>query len=146
MNPSVLALPIVLVATIAQAQAQAQPAAPAVTRFDGAWTVRIQCPSNSEDSGAKGYAYSFPATVKDGLLSGSHGEEGSAGSLKIEGPIQSDGDATLQARGRTGNPDYAVKRPASGSPYSYTIKAHFDASSGTGSRMEARVCNFTFAR
>jgi hypothetical protein len=126
--------------------ANAQTAAANPSRFDGAWTVRIQCPSNSEDSGAKGYAYSFAATVRDGFITGSHGEEGSAGSLRIDGRIAPDGEATLRARGRTGNPDYAVNKPTSGSPYSYTIKANFEESSGTGTRLEARVCNFTFTR
>lgn len=142
MNASALVFPIVLVALAAHAQ----PGPPAAPRFDGAWTVRIQCPSNTEDSGAKGYAYSFPATVRDGFLSGSHGEEGTAGSLKVEGQIQPNGDAILRARGRTGNPDYAVRKPASGSPYTYTIKAHFEENAGTGSRLEARVCEFAFAR
>lgn len=108
--------------------------------------VQIHCPSNTEESGAKGYKYEFPATVTNGLLTGSHGEEGSAGSLRIEGAIQPDGEATIRARGRTGNPDYAVKRLSSGTAYSYTIKAHFEPGKGTGTRMESRVCNFTFNR
>ena len=60
--------------------------------------------------------------------------------------IQPNGDAILRARGRTGNPDYAVRKPASGSPYAYTIKAHFEENAGTGSRLETRVCEFAFAR
>ena len=94
----------------------------------------------------KGYKYDFPATVVNGFLSGSHGEEGSAGSLRIEGAIRPDGEATLRARGRTGNPDYAAKRPSTGTPYSYTIKARFEAAKGSGSRIESRVCNFSFTR
>jgi hypothetical protein len=66
--------------------------------------------------------------------------------LRIEGPIQPDGEATLRARGRTGNPDYAAKKPSSGTAYSYKIKAHFEPAKGSGSRVEARVCNFTFTR
>jgi len=138
-----LVLAVSLLATCVNAQAvDSLPAA----AFDGAWTVRIHCPSNTEESGAKGYKYDFPATVKSGFLTGRHGEEGTAGSLRIEGQILPDGEATLLAHGRTGNPDYAAKKPASGSAYSYTIKAHFEPTKGTGTRVEARVCNFTFSR
>ncbi len=129
--------------TIANAQT---PVSPSPTPFDGAWTVRIDCPATKEESGAKGYTYDFPATVTNGFISGSHGLPTSAGSLRIEGPIAPNGDALLQARGRTGNPDYAVKNPSSGTPYSFRIKAHFEPASGTGSRMESRVCNFTFKK
>ena len=75
--------------------------------------------------------------------SGTHGEEGSAGSLHIEGPIQADGSAELHARGRTNNPDYAVNKPSRGSAYTYRIKAQFDDKTGKGSRggasMQLRV-------
>ena len=122
------------------------PAQATQSQFDGIWNVRISCPSNTEESGAKGYNYNFQARIENGLVSGSHGKEGTAGSLKIEGKISSDGSAELQARGRTGNPEYAVKKPSSGTPYSYRIKAHFERKSGTGTRLEARVCNFAFTK
>ena len=128
---------LLLVAASAQA---------AQSQFDGHWNVRIFCPSNTEESGARGYSYNFPAKVESGIISGSDGEEGTAGSLKIEGQISADGNAELQARGRTGNPDYAVKKPSTGTPYTYKIKAHFEPKSGTGDRVEARVCNFTFTK
>ncbi len=138
---------LVLATTLAATGVAAQPVnSSSTTRFDGAWTVQIHCPSNTEESGAKGYKYAFPATVKDGFLSGSHGEEGTAGSLRIEGQIEPDGEATIRAHGRTGIPDYAAKKPPSGSAYSYTIKSHFEPTKGTGTRVEARVCNFTFSR
>ncbi len=138
---------VVFTVSLLASAAIAQPSnSPPTLIFDGAWTVRIHCPSNTEESGAKGYKYEFAAIVKNGLLTGSHGEEGTAGSLRIEGQIQPNGEATFLAHGRTGNPDYAAKKPPSGSAYSYTIKAHFEPSKGTGTRVEARVCNFTFRR
>jgi hypothetical protein len=114
--------------------------------FDGSWIGRISCPSNTEESGAKGYSYDFPTSVENSLLSGAHGEEGSAGSLKIEGHISPDGNAELRAHGRTANPDFAVSKPSSGTPYTYRIKAQFERGGGTGTRLDARVCNFTFTR
>ncbi len=121
------------------------PAGAASSRFDGAWEVAIDCPDRSEATNAKGYDYRFPATVKDGVLSGNrNGDE--PGSLTIEGPIAADGSALLQARGRTGDPTYAVGRPAKGSAYRYRIQAQFDGDRGTGERLEQRVCHFTFVR
>lgn len=120
--------------------------APPVSRFDGGWNITVDCPSNSEPSGAKGYAYRLSGTVQDGLLVASQGTPDAPGSLRIEGPIRPDGSADLRARGRTGDPDYAVKHPSSGTAYWYRIKAQFDEAKGTGTRMEARVCNIVFAK
>ena len=114
--------------------------------FDGTWTLRMDCPSNSEASGAKGYRFVFPATVTHGVLTATNGVEGQPGSLRIEGPIADDGDALLLARGRTGDPAYAVRQPSSGTPYTFRIQAHFGPTSGTGKRLETRVCDFSFSR
>ena len=127
-------LPVAVLAQVEQSQ------------FDGKWSVRISCPSNTEESGAKGYSYDFPASVVNGALTGSHGEAGTAGSLRIEGQISADGSTELRARGRTGNPDYAVKKPSFGTAYAYRIKGQFERTRGTGKRLEARVCNFTFTK
>jgi len=116
------------------------------TRFDGAWEVKVDCPGNSEASGAKGYSYRFPAKVQDGLLVANHLAEGTPGSMRIDGAIPSDGKAQLTARGRTASSEYSVKRAAPGTAYSYAIAARFEASRGTGTRFDGRVCSFTFAR
>jgi hypothetical protein len=39
-----------------------------------------------------------------------------------------------------------VNKPSPGTPYAYRIKAHLERSSGTGARLDARACNFTFTR
>ena len=116
------------------------------SRFEGDWDVSIDCPSNTEETNAKGYAYHFPATVKDGVMTGGRGTSEEPGSLYIEGPIAVDGTAMLQARGRTGDPAYAVKHPSTGSPYTYRIRAMFDDRRGTGKRLEARECGFVFVK
>lgn len=140
-SPAVILALLVGSASLLPLSAFAQPAP---GQFDGIWRVRVSCPSNTEESGAKGYNYDFSAKVENGVFSGSSGAEGTVSSLKIEGQISPDGNAELRASGRTGNPDYAVKKPTAGTPYTYRIKARFDRASGTGTRMEARVCNFTF--
>jgi len=137
-----------VVAGAASSLAQAQPSAPASAgaRFDGPWQVTIACPHNTEKSAARGYRRQFDAIVKDGVLSGESGDARSPGWLRIDGRIGADGNAVLDARGRTGNPDYAVNQPAPSTSYSYRIDAHFDDRQGTGKRLEQRVCNFDFDR
>ncbi len=137
-----LSCTLLAVAACAPAFGQAVPA----SRFDGDWVGNIDCPSNTEESGAKGYRYQFPAVVKDGVFAASVGAENSPGSLRVEGPIRPDGSAELRARGRTGNPEYAAKHPSSGTPYAYRIKVQFDGDKGSGSRIETRVCNFVFVK
>lgn len=122
------------------------PSAPQTSRFDGDWNVAVTCPSNTEDSGAKGYVYRLAGTVRDGLFMASQGAASSPGSLRIEGQLRPDGSGEFQARGRTGDPEYAVKHPSSGTPYSYRINVQFEDTTGTGTRVEARVCNIVFAK
>lgn len=138
---SAVALALAISATTSIAQTAAAPA-----RFDGNWSVRIDCPSNSEPSGTKGYVYDFPATIEKSFLSGTRGEPSAPGYLHIEGVIRPDGTAELRANGRTGNPDFAVKHPASGSTYTYQIAAQFASTKGTGQRLKARVCTFVFSK
>ncbi len=138
---STVSVGAILLATLCATNARAEP-----SRFDGAWDVTIDCPSNSEPSNAKGYTYRFPAIVRDGALVGGRGKADEPGSLHVEGPIADDGSAMLQATGRTGDPAYAARHPSFGSPYGYRIKAQFDEARGTGTRLEARACSFVFVR
>ena len=125
----------------------AQPSAGASSNaFDGDWQVTMTCPDNTEKSAARGYKRQFPAQVKNGVLQGEIGVAESAGWLRIEGPIDADGSARLDARGRTGEPDFAVQHPPPSSPYSFHIDARFEAARGSGRRLEQRACNFVFER
>ena len=110
--------------------------------FDGVWNVTVSCPAAAD--GALGYKLEFVAQVKDGYLRGIHGTEGTPNSLRIEGQIQSDGSATLDAKGHTGDPKFTVKRMQKGTPYSYHVTARFDGSRGNGSRIEMRPCDLRF--
>jgi Caspase domain len=120
---------------------------PGSSRFDGAWTVEIKCTDHTEGKTlARGYAFQFPAEVKDGVLHGQHKTKGAPGSLTIDGKIQPDGTAELHANGVTDAPEYTVNHVVKGTPYAYRINAHFDDSQGTGSRIEGRTCRFGFAK
>jgi len=142
--------------SVAKAQvAPVAPAAPApdksppasagnVGRFDGKWSVTVDCPKH--DDGALGYTLELVAEVKDGFLRGEKGGEGSAGSLRIEGPIQPDGRATFDAKGVTADPKFNVKGARSGTPYAYTVLARFEGSRGTGRRTQLRACVLTFIK
>jgi hypothetical protein len=120
--------------------------APPTTRFDGAWEVTIDCPATPGGTGVKGYAYRFPATIRDGRLVADHLAEDAPGSLHLEGTLARDGHAQLAARGRTGPSEYNLKQAPAGTRYAYGVSARFDAAGGTGRRVEGRTCEFTFVR
>ena len=132
----------------------AQPTAPSVagesnapeTQFDGIWSVTISCPDEVGGTGARGYTFQFVADVKQGVLHAQYRTPDSPGSLTLEGKIQSNGVAELNAHGRTGNPEYAVNRLSTGTPYSYLINAQFAARRGTGTRIDTRPCTFVFSK
>ena len=113
-------------------------------RFDGTWNVTVECTKHTD--GALGYTLEFVAQVKDGLLRGEKGVDGTAGSLRLEGEIQPEGNAKLYAKGRTGDPKFNVNNVQSGAPYSYDVVARFEGSRGTGRRVQLRTCDLTFAK
>ncbi len=55
------------------------------------------CPVAAD--GALGYKFDFVAQVKNGYLIGVRGTEGTPDSYRLEGQVQPDGNATLDARG-----------------------------------------------
>jgi hypothetical protein len=116
------------------------------TQFDGTWSTTISCPDEVGGTGAKGYTFQFIAEVKQGVLHAQYRTPDSPGSLTLEGKIQANGAAELNAHGRTGNPEYAVKRLSTGTPYSYLIKVQFENTRGTGTRIDTRPCTFVFSK
>lgn len=128
------------------AQAAPMLTTPSSGRFDGAWDVSLECPDHKEGTVARGYAFRFSAEVKDGVLRGQFRTLGAKGSLTLEGVIQADGNAELSAKGFTAEPEYAGKNVKPGTPYGYRVKARFDDSRGTGSRVEGRTCKYSFAK
>ena len=115
-------------------------------RFDGTWDVALDCSDHMEGTLARGYALRFSAEVKDGVLHGQRRTKGAPGSLTLDGKIQPDGAAELKVNGITDGPEYAIKQAAKGTPYAYRVKARFEDSRGTGSRVEGRTCNYSFAK
>lgn len=116
-------------------------------RFDGVWNVAIKCSDHTEGKTvARGYAFQFPAEVKDGVLHGQHKNKGAPGSLTLDGKIQPDGTAELKANGVTDEPEFSINNISKGTPYAYRIKARFEDSRGTGSRIDGRTCDFSFAK
>lgn len=116
-------------------------------RFDGTWGATLTCADFKDDTGgAKGYTYRFLVQIKDGILLGEYGQQGSSGSLKYDGRVQPDGTAEIQARGLTGSTKTAVGHVSSGTSYSYRVKAHFDESRGTGTRVDLRPCEVVFVK
>lgn len=133
---------LVLVATLLVAAAAAGEDRPS-PKFDGDWNTTLTC-SNDDSSGARGYKFFFIAEVKDGLYLGKYGNEGEPGSMTLTGPILADGSALLEATGLVGNPDHATKHEARRTPYSFQVKARFEAEKGTGERVKGRKCEVEF--
>jgi hypothetical protein len=123
--------------------ANASPAQNA-SSFDGKWQTTVSC-ANYRD--ALGFSYQFVATVTDGTYHGVHGTEGEPGSLVIDGTIAPDGKAALYAKGRTGSKEYVPGRDTPrGTEYGYNIDAHFDSTTGRGTRVEGRPCTLSFVK
>ena len=112
-------------------------------RYDGTWNVTVVC---APAEGASAYKLELVAQVKDNFLRGEQGADGKPGWLRLQGAIQPDGSATLDARGFTGDPKYNIKNIAQGLPYAYHVAAQFDANRGTGRRLELRACDLRFAK
>jgi caspase domain-containing protein len=112
-------------------------------RFDGTWNVTVDCPAYNR---AAGYTLRFLAQVKDGALHGQHGVTGQPGSLTLTGKILSDGNASIDARGTTGDPKFNLNSASTGSPYAYRANAHFEGSRGSGIRTDLRPCDLTFVK
>lgn len=111
--------------------------------FDGNWVVAITCPAHKN---AGSYAFELHAKVKESNFKADKGVEGEPNWLRIEGHIQSDGIARLEAKGITGNPDRTVGSKARGTAFDYPISAQFEESRGTGRRLKARPCDLAFSK
>jgi len=115
-----------------------------VGRFNGTWAVNLAC---TPQNGALGYSFHFMVNVKDGVLHGQYGTDGTPSSLTLDGKIKPDGSALINASGLTGDPKYIAGYSPRGSvPYFYHIEANFVGSHGTGKRIEDRQCNFIFVK
>lgn len=113
-------------------------------RFDGVWDINGTCPKHED--GANGYTVELQVQVRDGVLRGETGSEGSPGWLLLRGSIQPDGNALLQAKGLMADPRFSVKNVRQGSPYAYQVAARFEATLGTGKCLQLRACSLTFIK
>ena len=110
--------------------------------FDGAWSVLQVCDLAQE--GARGYTWRYDATVKHGHLVGQYRSKGQRPSLTLDGQIRPDGSASLIAEGFSASSDYNIGSAPSQSRISFHVVAKFEATVGTGRRVGARGCKFTF--
>lgn len=111
--------------------------------FDGIWTVEVDCPSVGD---VEGYNWRFPAEVSSGFMSGLYRSATNSAMGHITGRIRPDGGALLTMFGRTGPVQIAIGHERPGTPFRYTVDAHFDARGGSGKRNEQRACALTFNR
>jgi hypothetical protein len=109
--------------------------------FDGLWTVEIACSTVGD---VEGYEWRFPAEVTSGFMSGLYHSPTNTAIGRLTGQIRADGAAVLSMYGRTGLQQRAVGHQPPGTPFEYTIDAHFDANDGAGKRNEQRPCELKF--
>jgi hypothetical protein len=112
--------------------------------FDGNWNVMQDC--ETAPGGARGFKWTFDATVKEGRLLGQYGTKDKPASQTLSGRIQPDGSASLTASGVNGKSDYTLGFAQTGDKFSYAVSAHFDEKRGTGIRTQGRTCKFTFVK
>ena len=112
--------------------------------FDGTWSVLQVCETTSD--GARGYTWRYDAEVKNGRFVGQYRNKGQVPSMTLEGQIQVDGTSTLKASGISGDAEHNVKFAQAQTPISYQVSAKFEGNKGTGSRLGARACKFTFSK
>ena len=112
--------------------------------FDGTWSVLQVCETTTE--GARGYTWRYDAGVKTGHLVGQYRNKGQVPSMTLEGQIQPDGTATLQAQGISGDAEHNVKFAQAQTPISFRVAAKFEGSKGSGTRLGSRACKFTFSK
>jgi hypothetical protein len=115
-------------------------------KYDGNWTTHLACEAHGE---TPAYKFEFPATIKDNVVHGQHGEEGGSGYLVIDGTIADDGSAKLKAKGTVSHSHAHGVFAMKGNNYDYNIKAQFTETKGTGTREEGagilgRPCTFEF--
>lgn len=116
--------------------------------FDGAWTTQMACDASTH---MPAYQWKFPATIKDGIFHGQHGEEGGPGYMVIDGPINADGSAKLHAKGTVQSGKAGLITQMKGNKYDYYVEAKFTDTTGTGKRDEGagllgRPCSFDFSK
>jgi hypothetical protein len=121
----------------------------AVERFDGNWFTKLTCPAKGN---TEGYTWRFPSVIQNSNFRGEHGTAGEPGYLLIEGKIAEDGSVKLSASGIVASRKYARGIfAAKGEEYSYSIKAQFKETEGTGTKGEGlgivgRACTFEFVK
>lgn len=134
---------LVLAAVVLWCSLRVSPVA-AAGGFDGRWAVNLVCPQSSD--GAKPFTFEFSADVKDSVIHGEHGQADKPGWMTLDGSIQPNGDADLEARGLTGGAGYNINHAGTGMPYTHPVTAHFEASQGSGRWVTSRTCNFEFTK
>ena len=116
----------------------------AASPFDGTWSVVVVC---SDVGDVKGYTWNFPAHVRGGQFSGKFvNSDDSLNYGVLTGAIGASGDALLTMNGSAGSPVYNIRHAPQYTKIHYTASAHFDATSGSGTRTEQRPCSLSFTK
>ena len=114
--------------------------------YDGSWKVDVDCPASAKNKGAREVKFSFKAQVVDGEFLGGVRTLPEPGSMLVKGKIDDKGEALLRVEGYHKDPENNVIRAAVGTIYTYSVRSHFDDTSGKGERILGRDCNYKFTK
>jgi hypothetical protein len=115
-------------------------------RFDGEWASTMSCPATAR---ALGYKFPFATQVNGAHLHAQYLAKGVPASMSLDGTIEPDGNALIDATAYTG-PDPALNHGTvpPGVLYVFKLAARFANASGAASVVlpAGRPCDFTFAK
>ena len=114
----------ILLLGLAPLGARADDAPP--TRFDGIWDTIVSC---QNASGAYGYSFEFPSTVKQGVLHGEKGTPGEPGWLRVPADVQASGVSGLSCHRSSRSWDRSSQACASWRPSSINASVNSGANS-----------------
>ena len=114
-------------------------------RFDGQWATTMSCPATAK---ALGYRFDFVAQVNGAHLHAQYGAEGAPASMSLDGNIEPDGSALIDAKGYSGTSAFNHGTGPPGVPYVFQVATRFDGARGAASVVlpAGRPCDFTFAK
>jgi TIR domain len=110
--------------------------------FDGAWETIWTC---TNVGAHPGYTFRFSGQVKAGVYHGLKGVKGQPSSMDLNGKIEADGSAAFFGEIIVGSSVVALGA-ARGTPSDFHALAHFEGTSGNGTRIEGRACSLSFAK
>jgi hypothetical protein len=113
-----------------------------VRRFDGIWISTFACEATNPD--VLSFSTKFITKVKDAVLHGEKGIQGTPGWAIYDGKFEPDGTIEISVKDMTGDPK--LSGLPKGTRREWRAIGQFEGSHGNAVSISARNCNFSFAK